>query len=386
MITHPIAGRLRALAAVLALAAAVGGCASVGAPAVATGYFFVGGHYAGEGAQRRLQGQMYVQSFEPAHRRHPYPIVMIHGTAQTGNNFTGTPDGRTGWAQEFAARGYAVYVVDQVGRARSGASTALYGEYVELPLDLVQFLARSPDTAFPTARLNTQWPDSAQPGQPIFDQFAAQQVPNIRDATKNEELNLAANLALLERIGPAIVLTHSQSGALGWKLADMRPAQVKALVAIEPNGPSFRDLVYPYRASPPPQGAPWYRYVETLSRPWGITRLALTFSPAREEPPQAQLQAQPDAPELVRCWLQAGTPRTLPQLALVPIGLFTAEASFRTASDHCTARFLEQAGVHVDHIRLAQEGVHGNGHMVMLERNSTEVGAVIARWLQRRSL
>lgn len=381
-----IATRLRALVLALAFAAAAGGCASVGTPAVATGYFFVGGHYTGEGAQRRLQGQMYVQSFEPARKLHRYPVVMIHGTAQTGSNFTGTPDGRAGWAQEFAARGYTVYVVDQVGRARSGTSASLYGDYVEPPLDLVRFLARSPDTAFPTARLNTQWPDRAEPGQPFFDQFAAQQVPNIRDATKNEELNLAANLALLDRIGPAIVLTHSQSGALGWKLADTRPTQVKALVAIEPNGPPFRDLVYPYRDAAPPPGVPWYRYADAASRPWGITRLAMDFSPARDDPLQAELQARPDAPELVRCWLQAGTPRTLPQLARVPIGLFTAEASFRTASDHCTARFLEQAGVHVEHIRLAEQGVHGNGHMVMLERNSTEVGAVIAHWLERQSL
>jgi len=170
---------------------------------------------------------MYVQSFEPSVRRHPYPIGMIHGTAQTGNNFIGTPDGRPGWAQDFAARGYVVYVVDQVGRGRSGASPALYGEYVDPPIRLAQFLARSPDSAFPTARLNTQWPDRAQPGEPLFDQFAAQQVPNIRDPKKNEELNLAANLSLLQRIGPAIVLTHSQAGVLGWKLADTRPDMVK---------------------------------------------------------------------------------------------------------------------------------------------------------------
>jgi pimeloyl-ACP methyl ester carboxylesterase len=105
---------------------------------------------------------MYVQSFEPSVRRHPYPIVMIHGTAQTGNNFIGTPDGRPGWAQDFAAHGYAVYVVDQVGRGRSGASPTLYGEYVDPPIQLAQFLARSPDSAFPTAHLNTQWPGRAQ--------------------------------------------------------------------------------------------------------------------------------------------------------------------------------------------------------------------------------
>ena len=52
-------------------------------------------------------------------KTHPYPIVMIHGGGQNGSNFTGTPDGREGWAQYFLRQGYAVYVVDQVGRGRS---------------------------------------------------------------------------------------------------------------------------------------------------------------------------------------------------------------------------------------------------------------------------
>ena len=44
---------------------------------------------------------------------------MVHGGSQTGTNFTGTPDGREGWAQYFVRRGYAVYVVDGVARGRS---------------------------------------------------------------------------------------------------------------------------------------------------------------------------------------------------------------------------------------------------------------------------
>ena len=50
----------------------------------------------------------------------PFPVVMIHGGGQTGTNFTGTPDGRRGWAHDFLRAGYEVYVVDQPGRARSG--------------------------------------------------------------------------------------------------------------------------------------------------------------------------------------------------------------------------------------------------------------------------
>lgn len=114
---------------------------------------------------------------------------------------------------------------------------------------------------------------------------------------------------------------------------------------------------------------------------------ALAFSPAGDAPPPAEPQAQPDAPDRVRCWLQAGTaPRTLSQRARLALGLFMTQASFRTASDHCSVRFLTQAGVPVDPVRLTQEGVHGNGHMMMLERNSSDMGAVLARWLDRRGL
>jgi hypothetical protein len=50
-----------------------------------------------------MTGQMYVQRLEPAKVTQRYPIVMIHGTAQTGNSFIATPDGRPSWAP-LAAR------------------------------------------------------------------------------------------------------------------------------------------------------------------------------------------------------------------------------------------------------------------------------------------
>src|SRR5262249_25967185 len=71
-------------------------------------YFFIGGKIdtAVEGSP--MLGQMYVEYMIPQRQRHPYPIVMVHGGSQTGTNFTGTPDGREGWAQYFVRRGYAV--------------------------------------------------------------------------------------------------------------------------------------------------------------------------------------------------------------------------------------------------------------------------------------
>ena len=71
------------------------------------GYLFVGGELTTTGKQP-LANQMYVEYQIPAQRLHKYPIVMIEGGGQTGANFTGTPDGREGWAQYFLRRGYAV--------------------------------------------------------------------------------------------------------------------------------------------------------------------------------------------------------------------------------------------------------------------------------------
>ena len=44
-------------------------------------------------------------------------------------------------------------------------------------------------------------------------------------------------------------------------------------------------------------------------------------------------------------------------------------------------KYLEQAGVKANWIDLGKAGIHGNGHMVMLEKNSDEVARVIAGWL-----
>src|SRR5712691_8512970 len=82
-------------------------------------YFFVGGKIDTSVEGSPMVGHMYVEYMIPAKRTHPFPIVMVHGGSQTGTNFTGTPDGREGWAQYFVRRGYAVYVVDQVARGRS---------------------------------------------------------------------------------------------------------------------------------------------------------------------------------------------------------------------------------------------------------------------------
>src|SRR5260370_8591889 len=89
----------------------------------------------------------------------------------------------------------------------------------------------------PEAQPQPQWRGGAQPGDSIFDQFDASQFASLQDFAKQQELNRDAGAAVLDKIGPAILLTHSQSGAMGWPIADKRPNLVKAIVAVEPSGP-----------------------------------------------------------------------------------------------------------------------------------------------------
>src|SRR5262249_7865097 len=112
-----------AIAAAAMLAALSIGAAQAEDPPYALardGFFYVGGKPVTVNGRTYISGQMYVDVRIPAKQTHPYPIVMVHGGTRSATTYFGTPDGREGWAQYFVRQGYAVYVVDQPGRGRSG--------------------------------------------------------------------------------------------------------------------------------------------------------------------------------------------------------------------------------------------------------------------------
>ncbi len=309
---------------------------------------------------------------------------MIHGCCSAGSSFSGTPDGRDGWAQYFLARGYAVYIMDQVGRGRSAYVDPVYGPNNPKAPKFVEreFIAYEKYNLFPQARLHTQWPGQGpgkgQVGDPLFDQFQAMMEPDFKDRTLREELNRDAGIALLDRIGPALLMPHSQSGIYVWLMADARPALVKGLLMIE----AGTGLFYDTQLVGPPD---WFKDGE-LSKPWGLTRTRITYDPEVKDPKEIRLvqQEKADAPDLARCWLPAEPARQLPNLKGIPVLLLHAEASFAMPTAHCTAKFLTQSGVANDFVRLADLGIHGNGHFMMLEKNSLQVAGVIADWLDKR--
>src|SRR5205809_4785400 len=123
------------------------------------GYFFIGGKYSTVKDRQVMSGHLYVEFQIPSRQTHPWPIVMIHGGGQSGTNFTGTPDGREGWAQYFLRKGYAVYVVDQAGRGRA-ALASVYGKTAISPVATIEqrFTAPERSKMWPQAKLHTQWP------------------------------------------------------------------------------------------------------------------------------------------------------------------------------------------------------------------------------------
>ena len=207
--------------------------------------FYAGGHYDTDHPDHHIVGQIYVEYQIPAQRRHAFPIVMVHGGGQTGAGWWSTPDGRPGWAQFFLRRGYAVYVVDQIGRGRSPFTPEVYGETSSQSLDYVAAKIHHPAKLrlWPQAALHTQWPGAGKPGDEAFDQYFASEVPGMENRIMQTQWTVDALAKLLDRIGPSIVLVHSQSGAYAWPLAQLRPKLVTAIVAAEPAGPPVHDVV-----------------------------------------------------------------------------------------------------------------------------------------------
>ena len=335
-------------------------------------FFYAGGAYTGETGKEIMRGQMYVEYLAPKQITQRYPIVLIHGAAQTATNWMMTPDGRKGWGEYFLEQGYAVYMVDQPARGRSVWHPNVDGglRMFNAPQLERLFTAPAAFNLWPQARKHTQWPGSGEKrgrmGDPVFDAFYATQVQSLAGDAETQERMQSSGAALLDRIGPAILLTHSQSGLFGWVIAEARPLLVKGIIAIEPSGPPFENAV---------TGS-------SKARAWGVTDIPMTYDPPAASPGELKTVKQdtPDGPDLSACVLQQEPARKLKNLTLIPTLVVAAEASYHAVYDHCTAKYLAQAGVPAKFQRLEDAGIRGNGHMVMLELNNLTIAALLDQW------
>jgi pimeloyl-ACP methyl ester carboxylesterase len=338
----------------------------------AQGFFWVGGEVRETRTGPVLRAQMYVEYWIPQALRHPWPIVMVHGGGGQGLDFLGTADGREGWVHWLVRQGYPVYVVDRPGHGRAPFHPDALGPMGPLlpTAFLEEWFCRPeqfPDR-YPQARRHRQWPGSGRLGDPHFDHFLASAGPSQASLEQAHRDTQVAAAALLDAIGPAILLTHSAGGPTGWLAADARPQLIKAIIAVEPSGPPFTE-----------------RAGGKLK--WGLTASPLTFVPPAAAPEDLDVEERPAVqPGTVACLVQREPARQLPNLKGFPIVIVTAEASWMATDNHGVVDFLRQAGAEVEHLRLEGRAIHGNGHAMMLEKNSDAVAAVLGEWIAEHGL
>jgi pimeloyl-ACP methyl ester carboxylesterase len=180
--------------------------------------------------------QLYARFQIPPSAR-SLPIVLVHGAGQTGKTWESTPDGRDGYETILVRQGFGTYIVDFPFRGRAGypSFTGNLGNltgtqiipdettrYGNITAFILFRLGQTPFTFFP----NSQFPQSG------LNQFSQQIVPFF-EADEDPDLISGAIASLFDRIGPAILVTHSQAGQFGW-LAAIKSPNVKAIIAYEP--------------------------------------------------------------------------------------------------------------------------------------------------------
>jgi pimeloyl-ACP methyl ester carboxylesterase len=153
------------------------------------------------------------------------PLVFLHGAGQFSKTWETTPDGREGFQNIFLRHRFGVYLIDQPRRGNAGRSTVSM-TITATPDDQIWFdmfrIGKWPEY-FPGVQFSRE-PEA-------LNQFFRSMTPNT--GPFDPDVISDALAAAFTRIGPAILVTHSQGGGPGW-LTAVKSRNVRAVVAYEP--------------------------------------------------------------------------------------------------------------------------------------------------------
>ena len=155
--------------------------------------------------------QMYVEYMTPFGKPKT-PIVLVHGAGLSGACYDTTPDGRTGWFDYFVRKGFPTYLVDQVGRARSGFNQAIFNN---VGAKGVPF----PDTQFPVEAVSN---------------LSKMSIADLSSSLGSPNPNYKTLAELADKLNGAVIIGHSQSGHYPLESALIAPDKVKGMVLLEP--------------------------------------------------------------------------------------------------------------------------------------------------------
>ena len=186
----------------------------------------MGSLFFGGSVQHKANGETfhgdhgYAQYYIPEKAR-DYPLILWHGVGQSGKCFESTPDGREGYQAILPRHGWGTYIIDQPRRGRAGYTS----ERIEQSVDPTTTRESFTWNAFrnglwvPPGKASL-YPGVRFPSDPAsIEQFFRQQTPDTGSEPRDNEHRAfmgKAMASLLERTGPAILVTHSNSGQYGW--------------------------------------------------------------------------------------------------------------------------------------------------------------------------
>jgi pimeloyl-ACP methyl ester carboxylesterase len=287
---------------------------------------------------------VYYERIEPPQPTGKPTVMMIHGGSHSGGCYLHTADGRPGWAYAFAAAGHPVVVPDWPGCGRSGA----------LPPERI------------TGELVCR--------------------------------GLGSLLATLP--APVVLLTHSMGGVYGWRLLEAHAGRVGAVVAVAPGMPGNiqpvpevlsesddeievrtpqRVVRMNKRVATPADADFVGRKLVGDSRHFPRERLPAYAASLLATPSRLLYERQNTRGSQLRV---EDTARLAGKPILVVTG--TDDLDHPREVDGALAEWLAGCGAAADFRFLGDEGIAGNGHMLMLEDNSDAVAALILRWLDGR--
>ncbi|MDP4265347.1 MAG: alpha/beta fold hydrolase [Bacteroidota bacterium] len=168
-----------------------------------------------------------------------FPLVMWHGIGQFSKTWETTPDGREGFQNIFLRRRFGVYLIDQPRRGNAGRSTV--ATTIIPTVDEQEWFDTFRVGIWPNYFVGVQFSRDAA----ALDQYFRSMTPSTGPV--DVKIMSDAISELFNKIGPAILVTHSHSGGMGW-LTAIKNHNVKAIVAYEP-GSGF---LFPEGEVPPP--------------------------------------------------------------------------------------------------------------------------------------
>ncbi len=275
-----------------------------------------------------------------------YPLVMWHGIGQFSKTWETTPDGREGFQNIFLRKRFPVYLIDQPRRGDAGRSTVA-GTIIPTPDE---------QGWFGTFRIGI-WPRYFEGVQFAHDtvtlnQYFRAMTPSIGPIDINVNADAISNL--FNKIGPAILVTHSHSGGMGWRTA-IKNQNVKAIVSYEP-GSGF---IFPEGEVPAPMpssGGTLEAFAVPLSDFIQLTKIPIVIYYGDNIPDKPNTNPGQDGwrvrLEMARLWRDA----------------------------------VNKHGGDVTVVHLPEIGIKGNTHFPFSDLNNIEIADLMSKWLKEKGL